>query len=121
MSQRPKDYALVTTVTSVKSIYMIPVDYIRAEAEDQNVDDEFIKTWIKDSVTCEEVKESGQRFIGENIIDCHVISKTRALQIFEEHNGDALAGWDEEKKIEYLNDWKDKYTWKQKDKKDITL
>jgi len=120
MSDRPKDYALVTTISTVKTVYMVPLDEIRTEAPDVPLNDEYFLDWIRDSVTCEEVKDSGQQFLGENIMDSHLISETRAMQIFDSHNGGA-GDWDLEQKKEFLRKWKDPYTWAQKEKKDITL
>jgi len=120
MSDRPKDYAMVSTISTVKTVYMVPIDEIRADAPDITLDDEYLINWIKDSVTCEEVKDSGQQFLGENIMDAHIISETRAMQIFDSHNGGA-GDWDLEQKKAFLKNWKDPYTWSQKNKKDIEL
>lgn len=121
MSDRPKDYAMVTTISTVKTVYMVPLEEIAATApEGVELTDEYYLDWIKDSVTCEEVRDAGQQFLGENIMDSHLISETRALQIMDTHNG-GISSWTKEQKLDYLKTWKEPYTWAQKEKKDIAL
>lgn len=125
MSERPKDYALVTTIQTFKTVYMVPVTAIQEDAMENvghELNQEEIIAWIKDSVTCEEVRDTGTQHLGENIMDAHVISTVRALQIWDDINpGSALLT--EQEKIDYINNWKDAYTWKEKANKgkDIEL
>lgn len=125
MSERPKDYALVTTVQTFKTVYMVPVTAIQENAMENvghDLDQEEIILWMKDSVTCEEVRDAGTQHLGENIMDAHVISAARAIQIWDDINpGSALLT--EQEKIDYINNWKDPYTWKEKSNKgkDIEL
>ena len=122
MSDRPKDYAMVTTISTVKTIYMVPMSVIEADCTANGFEctDELAKSWIQDSVACEEVRDAGQQFVGENIMDTHIISEARALQLFDSHNG-AADKFSTEEKIAYIQKWKDDYTWSQKNKKDIEL
>jgi len=122
MSDRPKDYAMVTTISTVKTIYMVPMSVISEECNNQGfeITEDIAKAWAEDAITCEEVRDAGQKFLGENIMDTHIISEARALQLFDSHNG-AADKFSTEEKLAYIANWKDQYTWSKKDKKDIIL
>jgi hypothetical protein len=122
MSDRPKDYAMVTTISTVKTIYMVPMSVIDEECASQGFEnsEEIAKQWAEDAVNCEEVRDSGQQFLGEMVMDSHIISEARAMQLFDSHNG-AADKFSTEEKIAYIQKWKDDYTWSQRDKKDIKL
>ena len=69
--------------------------------------------WAKDSVTMEEIKEFSQDHIAENVVDAFILDEPRVLQLFDRDN-DYLSSWSEEKKLKWINNWKESYTWNKK-------
>ena len=61
----------------------------------------------KDSVSAEEIKEFSQKWLGETIVDTFILDEERVLQLFDRDN-DYLSEWTKEKKLEWIDDWKEK-------------
>lgn len=89
-----KKYAVIHTISHFRHIYAIPM-------EDT---DELIH--MKDLVTCEEVKEFSQEHISEDIYYATEMTENEVLKLFDEQN-DYLSGWSTEKKLEWINNWKE--------------
>jgi len=96
-------YVIVTTISSHRMRYTIPLDELQKLNPDQPVD----PSWALDCVTSEEVKEFSQRHVGEQIIDAQVLNEDEMLQFFDADN-DYLASWPREQKIAFVYDWKEK-------------
>jgi hypothetical protein len=96
-------YVIVTTISSFRHRYCVPVSELQKLNQDHPVEPE---TWAKDSVTMEEVKEFSQHHIGETIIDSTVLSEEEMLALFDKDN-DYLKNWSKEQKISYAHRWKE--------------
>lgn len=98
-------YVVVTTISSHRMRYCIPVSELQKINPSVPVEPE---TWAKDCVTCEEVKEFSQEWLGEQIIDAEVYSEEGILERFDSDN-DYLSSWTREKKLEYIRNWKENF------------
>lgn len=104
-------YAVVTTTSSFRQRYVIPLDELQKENEEVQLDMPTTIEWAQDSVTCEEVKEFSQSFLGEQIIDTFILDEERMLQLFDRDNKYLSEGpdaWDTERKLKFIRDWKEK-------------
>jgi len=104
-------YAVVTTTSSFRQRYVIPLDELQKLNEDVELSPATAVEWAEDSVTCEEVKEFSQSFLGEQIIDTFVLDEERMLQLFDRDNkylSEGPDGWDTERKLKFIRDWKEK-------------
>ena len=126
MSDRPKDYVAVSTVGTFKMTYMIPVAEVqKMVGEGSLVDQDYLDTLCGATVASihrEEVKDAGQRFLGELVQDVNVISTERAIQRIREEN--AMGDMTDEKIIKFIDNWKEETTWNAKEqasKKDVVL
>jgi hypothetical protein len=99
-------YVLVTTISSFRHRYAVPVDAIVGSVIEETMTEEDIIGWAKDSVTFNEVKEFSQLHIGETITDSIIVSEKKMLKQFDVDN-DYLQGWDVQKKIEWVNNWEE--------------
>jgi hypothetical protein len=98
-----KKYVMVTCISSFRQRYCVPAD---AFDDWENLNNQQLVDYAKDSVTCEEVKEFSQHWIGEQILDTFIVDEPRMLLTFNRDN-DYLADWSDEKKVEWVNDWKE--------------
>jgi hypothetical protein len=101
--KKQPEYVVVTTISTFRERYVIPMDELQKLNPDQPVD----PSWALDCVTCQEIKEFSQRHVGEQIIDAQVVKEKEILQFFDADN-DYLAEWSEEQKLEWIRDWKEK-------------
>lgn len=101
--KKQPEYVVVTTISTFRERYVIPVD----ELQKLNPDDPVDPSWALDEVTMQNVKEFSQRHVGEQIIDAQVVKEKEILQFFDADN-DYLAEWSEEQKLEWIRDWKEK-------------
>jgi hypothetical protein len=97
-------YVIVTAISSHRMRYCIPVDKLQELNTEVPVEGHEIE-WANDCVTCGEVEEFSQHWIGENIIDTEIIDEEQMLNKFDADN-DYLTGWTREKKLEYVRNWK---------------
>lgn len=95
-----KQYVIVTAISTHRMRYCVPLDDLRDH--DGTVDPK----WAMDSVTMQEVKEFSQDWIGEQIIDYQVVDVNGMLDQFDKDN-DYLKGWTLDKKLAFVNDWKE--------------
>jgi len=97
-------YVIVTAISSHRMRYCIPVDELQKLNTEVPVEGHEIE-WANDCVTCGEVEEFSQHWIGENIIDTEIVDEEQMLNKFDADN-DYLTGWTREKKLEYIGNWK---------------
>lgn len=107
--EKDERYVIATVTSSFRQRYCIPV----SKLQELNTDVDITNTpsyqieWLNDSVTAEEVKEFSQKWLGETIVDTFILDEERILQLFDRDN-DYLAGWDKDKKLEWIHDWREK-------------
>ena len=89
-------YVVCTVVSTFKCRYVVPVSEI------EGCDPE---TFIKDSVTCNDVKEFSQEHLGDTIVDTHTYDEEALLALFDNDN-DYLKEWSREQKLAWINNWK---------------
>ena len=99
-----KKYVMVTCVSSFRQRYCIPED---AFDNWENLTNKQLVEYAEDTVTCEEAKEFSQLWIGEQIVDTFIVDEPRMLLTFNRDN-EYLAGWSDNQKVSYANDWKEK-------------
>ena len=87
-------YVLVETLSQFRQRYVI-------EVPDDHNDKEFPCTavqWAEDTVTCEEMKEFSQKWLGETIIGSREVTRDEIIKVCDEDN-DYLKSWTEEQKM----------------------
>ena len=99
-----KDYVVVTTISTHRMRYVIHKDDLQAKNPDHPV---VPIVWAKDSVTCEELEEFSQDWLGEQIVDAQTMSEDDMLELFDKDN-DYLKEWSKEKKIEWVRKLKER-------------
>jgi hypothetical protein len=100
-------YVVVTATSTFRQRYVIPASELQAMSPDIKLDPKTLVEFANDSVTCEDVKEFSQHWLGEQIVDTFVVDKERILHLFDRDN-DYLASWSEDKKLEWIADWESK-------------
>jgi hypothetical protein len=103
MSIDNEQYVIVSAISSYRMRYCIPM----SELQKLNPDDTVDPSWALDCVTCEQVKEFSQRWLGEQICDAQVVKEGEMLQFFDTDN-EYLADWSTEQKLAWVRDWKEK-------------
>tara|TARA_B110000858_G_scaffold137120_1_gene155787 strand:- start:6786 stop:7100 length:315 start_codon:yes stop_codon:yes gene_type:complete len=96
-----EEYIVVTTVSTFRQKYCVPKNRLQLENTSVPVDPK----WALDAVTCEDVSEFSQKWLGESIVDMHMYDTNGILDLFDEEN-DYLAEWSVEQKLEFINKWK---------------
>jgi hypothetical protein len=96
-------YVVVTSVSQFRVRHAIPMSRLQEMNPNMPVDPE----WANDAVTMNEAKEFSQTHLGDTILDTFVLDEERVLQLFDRDN-DYLSEWDKEKKLNYIDDWKEK-------------
>ena len=96
-------YVIVTSVSQFRIRHAIPMSKLQELNPDMPVDPK----WAEDTVVMNEVKEFSQTHLGDTILDTFVLDEERVLQLFDRDN-DYLSGWDTEKKLSFIHDWKEK-------------
>jgi len=99
-------YVSVTTISTFKHRYFIPVDDLQKQNTSVPIDGLECQ-WAEDCVTCNDVEEVSQEWLGETIVDSQIVSEEDMLNIFD-HENDYLKGWTIEQKIKHVQDWKSK-------------
>jgi hypothetical protein len=100
MENLDKKYVIVTTVSSHRVRYAIPMDQLQQLNTDLPVDPK----WALDCVACEEVKEFSQEWLGEHIVDHVILDEPQTLEQFDEDN-EYLKGWSTDQKIAHIRNW----------------
>ena len=108
MTNSNERYVVVTAVSQFRQRYAIPVSELQKLNPHEDITKRLAKQieWAQDSVTCEDVKEFSQHWLGESIVDTFILDEDRVLNLFDRDN-DYLSSWSKEKKLEWLNDWKE--------------
>lgn len=101
-------YVVVTAVSTFRQRYCIPVSKLQEMNPEVDVTDNpaLQIQWTQDAVTMEEVKEFSQKWLTETIVDTFILDEERVLNLFDRDN-DYLSGWPKEKKLKYLDNWKE--------------
>ena len=109
MQELDERYVVVTAVSQFRQRYLIPVSELQKLNPEIDITDRpYLQvTWAKDSVTCEDVKEFSQEFLGETIIDTFILDEERVLNLFDRDN-DYLKEWTKKQKLEFFKEWQDK-------------
>lgn len=94
-------YVVVTTTSTHRIRYVVPMDDLQALNVEKTVQPE----WALDNVTCEEVEEFSQKWLGEQIVDYEVVEQDKLIELFDRDN-DYLSQWTTEQKIDYIRKWK---------------
>lgn len=89
-----KEYIVCTTISSFKLSYFVPVDSLDTECCDA-------ETAIKDAVTCGDIDEVSQEYLGETIVDIIHMSEAELLEKFDREI-DYLRDWSKEKKLSWV-------------------
>ncbi len=89
-----REYIVCTTISSFKLSYVIPVDSLDTECCDA-------ETAIKDAVTCGDIDEVSQEYLGETIVDTIHMSEAEMLERFDREN-EYLRDWSKEKKLAWV-------------------
>jgi len=102
------EYVVIDTVSMFRQRYVIPKSAMKDWNEDvKNVTDKMAKEWGCDAVTCEEVKEFSQKWLGETITNVDLVDTEKVLKIFAEDNPEIIKEWSQAKQLDFINKWKD--------------
>lgn len=93
-------YAIVTAVSTYRMRYAIPIEELQKLNKDAQVE----LGWAADCVTCHEVEEFSQEWLGEQIVDIQELDEEQILKLFDEDN-EYLKGWSRDQKLEYIRSW----------------
>lgn len=93
-----KDYVVVTTVSNHRMRYVIHKDDLQKMNPEQKVQP---IEWAQDAVTCQDVEEFSQDWLGEQIVDTQMMSEEEMLDLFNRDN-DYLASWTKEQKLNWV-------------------
>lgn len=109
MKKQDERYVVVTCTSTFRQRYMVPVSKLQEGNTNVDITNDPVRQveWANDSVSMEEVKEFSQKWLGETIVDTFILDEERALQLFDRDN-EYLSDWTEEKKLEWIHDWKEK-------------
>ena len=99
-------YVVVTAVSQFRQRYVIPASELQQMSPDVKLLPQTLVDYANDSVTCEDVKEFSQQWMGETIVDTFIVDEPRILHMFDRDN-DYLKSWSTEKKLEWINDWEE--------------
>lgn len=102
-----RKYVVVETLSTFKIKYSIPIDEMEGLKTGADLDDKTAMEYANDYVTCEDVEELSQEWIGEQIIDTKIATQPEVIEFFNESNQFAR-GWEEGKKLQSINRWKNK-------------
>lgn len=102
-------YVVVTAVSTFRQRYCIPVSELQKLNIDVDITNDPVQqvVWAEDEVTMQTIKEFSQKHLGETIVDTFIVDEPRVLHMFNRDN-DYLADWSQEKKLEWIHDWKDR-------------
>lgn len=108
MPNENERYVVVTCISQFRQRYAIPVSELQKMNPEVDIMNDPAKQveWANDSVSTEEAKEFSQHYLGESIIDTFILDEERVKLMFNRDN-DYLSEWSDEKKIEWIKDWKE--------------
>jgi len=91
-------YVIVTTIQTFKHKYAIPVSACRTNDP---------RIGAMDEVTMQTVREMGQEWLGETIVEAQTVPLSVALEQFDALSP-YLKTWSHEQKVAYLNNWQER-------------
>jgi hypothetical protein len=97
---RSKKYVVVTTISSHRMRYVMNVEDLQDLNPCMNIAGHE-EEWASDTVTCQEVEEFSQDWLGEQIIDTSIVDEEEMLKLFDKDN-DYLNGWDRDYKVQWV-------------------
>lgn len=97
---RSKKYVVVTAISSHRMRYVMNVEDLQELNPSVNITGHE-EEWAGDTVTCQEVEEFSQDWLGEQIIDTRIVDEEEMLQLFDKDN-DYLKGWDRDYKVQWV-------------------
>lgn len=94
---------MVTCVSTHRMRYCISLEDLQKQNLDIDIteDEQSQKEWACDMVTCEDLEEFSQEWLGEQIVDTQIISEDKMIEIFDKEN-EYLKNWIEDQKIEWV-------------------
>lgn len=98
----PQEYVLITTLSHFKSQFAIPLE----EFEKLNFGDPIDREKLLSALESLPVKEFSQTHLGEVVADAVIYDEQDILSIFDVENT-YLNKWSTEKKLEWINNWKE--------------
>jgi hypothetical protein len=102
------EYVVVDTISVFKQRYVVPKSVMQEWNEEVKLTDKLAKEWASDAVSCEEVKEFSQRWLGETITNVDLVDTEKVLQLFAEDNSPEIyKEWSQAKILDFINKWKD--------------
>lgn len=109
MQKLDERYVVVTTVSQFRQRYAIPVSELQKLNTEIDISSDVQRQveWAQDSVSCEDVREFSQKWIGETITDTFILDEERVLNLFDRDN-DYLKEWTKKQKLEFFKEWQDK-------------
>ena len=108
-------YAVITTVSTFRMRYVIPVEAIEQLNLGESLTDEQAIEFAKDIVSAEEAKDFSQVHLGELVSDASIYDEETVLKIHDKDN-DYLSNWSIEQKLEFIKNWEDHYIKQKKEK-----
>ena len=97
----PREYVVVTTVSTFRHRYVMHKDDLRKLNADVIPSEADLIDWAQDTVTMGECEEFSQHHLGEQISDIYACNEDEMLTLFDRDN-EYLSGWSKEKKIEWV-------------------
>ena len=98
---KDKTYAVVTTISTHRMRYVVPMD----DLQELNTDAPVSIDWANDCVVCGDVEEFSQIHLGEQIVDTVEMTQEELLKLFDRDN-DYLKSWSDDKKIDWISKWR---------------
>jgi hypothetical protein len=74
------------------------------DLQNLNKDAQVELEWAADAVTCNEVEEFSQQWLGEQIVEIQELDEEQILELFDKDN-DYLKSWSRDQKLNYIKDW----------------
>lgn len=99
-------YVVVTAISTFRQRYCVPMSELQSLNIDVPLDTLKAIEFAEDSVTCEDVKEFSQHWLGESIVDTFILDEERVLNLFDRDN-DYLKDWSKDQKMNYLHKWRE--------------
>jgi|SaaInlV_125m_DNA_1040241.scaffolds.fasta_scaffold00800_9 hypothetical protein len=110
-SELEGQYVVLTCTTSFRQRYVIPTEALQSFNEEVELTAELAKQWAGEAVHAQELKEFSQKYLGEEIVDEQIVDQARMLELFDDDNkylSEGPDGWSHERKLRFINDWKEK-------------
>jgi hypothetical protein len=74
------------------------------DLQNLNKDAQVELEWAADCVTCNEVEEFSQQWLGEQIVEIQELDEEQILELFDKDN-DYLKSWSRDQKLNYIKNW----------------